>query len=75
MSGHQLIAVAVTRYHYMLHNAMARDRGSELRELLRIESGAGLMPVRPNQLERNLIRGQSLLGAARRASRLPEENV
>src|SRR5581483_2522560 len=58
VSGDELVAVAIPRYHYRLQDPMTPDGGGELLDPRRIELRARLLGVRHDLLERDLARGR-----------------
>jgi hypothetical protein len=75
VTGHELVTVAGCRYHYRLQNAMASNGGGELGESLGLERGTGLVPVRTDRLERDLVCGETSRDPPLWACGLAEENV
>ncbi len=56
MAGHELVAVALPRYHYRLQDAVPADRGRELVDPLAVELGPRLLRVRRDLLQGDLAR-------------------
>src|SRR4029077_2861445 len=75
VSGHELIASAVGRYHNRMQNAVPRNRGRKLRETFGVERGAGLLAVGPDKLEWDLACGRTIGYGSAGGSRLAEQDV